>query len=1190
MRINRLLVLLFTYVGYVLSFNNINCISSVTCGQDEFCLTTNSSTLGMCMPCWACCEFANTFGQCPWQRCLTCSLPLPVLSFYDRYAATVVGDNIENWLVRQLVRPSTKDYLLSTQFKISNNISNLISNTKTICPSGEMKGKSTLPGCPCIDPTSPNIAGPMCPPGFICSDATYNGLSYMMYADGITAHILRGRCLPCQTGQYCAGGRMQVCPSGFYCPDPSQMYDCPNGSFCPEGSIAAYPCDITGYVQSIGKLGLTIPRDPNTILERLFLGLEPLYGNYCPARASDSATKCPAGYYCTSPDKLVICPAGYFCRSQSSAPTKCGPVSVCPEGSGEPKVNLAAYIFCICIAIGMAMVACSPFFFQKRGLYLQRQTQIYNNNNGPVDLQSYNAFDDPYEHLRQRITSSDHLHDCVSIPTPEFAISNCLTYISVQGICTPWLKPSFAQFKPRGLNAIIGGSGCGKSTFLDVMRGKVPHHSCTGKVHIKTTNQSLELDLSNINLNTFHTMKGIRGFVPQDDVVYGDLTVEENIRFSAQIKGVQNVNTAVASVLDKLGLTAIKDSQVGTVDKRGISGGQRKRVNIGMEIVTMPSLLLMDEPTSGLDAHGTQQLTEYLRLLADSGMTIIAAIHQPRYTSFELFDNLLLLSKFGTVFEGAPISAIIYFAKALGYTIDKNENPADVIMDIISVDSAALAPVWASRGLKWVTDLCATYPMHQDFLRHDCVCDQVTARTLNLLIANAENDVGVVFTMLNLPSDARHAMLEIDQFKKMFNEVCSSAFLSNKYSSVIERISLLCSLPRPINYCHHMKAYIIAKRFINLLLTRINKDPIHIEYSPTQSNNDANPSMLLLSMMCKSIDKNLFKHRSNRVDDTNALSHGNFIMKCYRKLLLIWRSPWAIQIFIALGAALIIGNLQSYDLIKYPNTIAGAYVCLGVISVITHVRTFSLDKVIINREIENKIGFTQFFAAYNVVDLCTWVALIPLMFTYPYYVLLSPNTPYVIFYGTGVMVCWWSSGLGYLVSALPLALYWCNLIAVFISLILGAFLQGLEPTLNKARASSSGILSFLTHVSYNRWAMEILTAYEFKQYDPTQINVVWSLMSKVGLCGYDLTDIDVNEIDVRKPGFSYRKVLGIIDKFSNGVTNECDSYIRNAFLWLFMYGALFRIAAFIIFYAYANPVLYTVLMQKLRLHLRKSNT
>ena len=184
-------------------------------------------------------------------------------------------------------------------------------------------------------------------------------------------------------------------------------------------------------------------------------------------------------------------------------------------------------------------------------------------------------------------------------------------------------------------------------------------------------------------------LRSYAGFVPQDDILHPDLTVYENLYYSAMLRLPRSMSKKqkfriIEDTIEMLGLDHIRDSRVGSVEKRGISGGQRKRVNIGTELVANPSLLFMDEPTSGLDASAALEVLSSLRRLADLGLTIVTVVHQPRYSIFSSFHTVLLLGQGGrTVYLGKTEECMAYF-DSLGFEQPENENPADFFMDVIS--------------------------------------------------------------------------------------------------------------------------------------------------------------------------------------------------------------------------------------------------------------------------------------------------------------------------------------------------------------------------------------------------------------------------------------------------------------------------------------------------------------------------
>ncbi|GAB4833627.1 ABC transporter G member 28 [Ancistrocladus abbreviatus] len=179
------------------------------------------------------------------------------------------------------------------------------------------------------------------------------------------------------------------------------------------------------------------------------------------------------------------------------------------------------------------------------------------------------------------------------------------------------------KLTPGRVSAVMGPSGAGKTTFLSALSGKATGCQMTGLILINGKHESI------------HSYRKIIGFVPQDDIVHGNLTVEENLIFSARCRLPAELPKPervliVERVIESLGLQAIRDSLVGTVEKRGISGGQRKRVNVGLEMVMEPSLLILDEPTSGLDSSSSQLLLRALRREALEGVNVSMVIHQPR--------------------------------------------------------------------------------------------------------------------------------------------------------------------------------------------------------------------------------------------------------------------------------------------------------------------------------------------------------------------------------------------------------------------------------------------------------------------------------------------------------------------------------------------------------------------------------
>ncbi|KAM7155346.1 broad substrate specificity ATP-binding cassette transporter ABCG2 isoform 6-T6 [Molossus nigricans] len=232
-----------------------------------------------------------------------------------------------------------------------------------------------------------------------------------------------------------------------------------------------------------------------------------------------------------------------------------------------------------------------------------------------------------------------------------------------------------------GLNAILGPTGGGKSSLLDILAARKHPQGLSGDVLINGAPRP-----ANFKCNS--------GYVVQDDVVMGTLTVRENLQFSAALRLPSTMtnhekNERINTIIQELGLAKVADSKVGTQFIRGVSGGERKRTSIGMELITDPSILFLDEPTTGLDSSTANAVLSLLKRMSKQGRTIIFSIHQPRYSIFKLFDSLTLLASGRLMFHGPAQEALGYFASA-GHHCEPYNNPADFFLDVINGDSSAV--------------------------------------------------------------------------------------------------------------------------------------------------------------------------------------------------------------------------------------------------------------------------------------------------------------------------------------------------------------------------------------------------------------------------------------------------------------------------------------------------------------------
>ncbi len=206
------------------------------------------------------------------------------------------------------------------------------------------------------------------------------------------------------------------------------------------------------------------------------------------------------------------------------------------------------------------------------------------------------------------------------------------------------------------LLGIMGGSGVGKSTLLNVLNGNLKPQQ--GEILINGYNLYDEKEKQKL--------KGIIGFIPQDDLLLEDLTVRENLYYNAKLcldnyDEVQ-LNEVVDQVLHDLDLYETADLKVGKPLKKIISGGQRKRVNIALELIREPSVLFVDEPTSGLSSVDSEMVMNLLKEQVFKGKLVIVNIHQPSSTLYKMFDRIIFMDKGGyQIYCGNPAEAVVYF-------------------------------------------------------------------------------------------------------------------------------------------------------------------------------------------------------------------------------------------------------------------------------------------------------------------------------------------------------------------------------------------------------------------------------------------------------------------------------------------------------------------------------------------------
>ncbi|RIA87160.1 hypothetical protein C1645_828180 [Glomus cerebriforme] len=378
-------------------------------------------------------------------------------------------------------------------------------------------------------------------------------------------------------------------------------------------------------------------------------------GFICPENAAQPVYCCP-GYYCNEDaTEIHVCPKGSFCAIGSVSPISCHYLAYCPEGSKQAnKYFIAVIVLLVAIIIAILFAVNNKADQLKTAKYkklLNEQKMKYEMSLDPIERK----FDIEFENL-------------------ELILPSGITI----------MKGVTGKLSHGRTCAIMGPSGAGKTTFVSLLTGKA-----------KKTNGIIKVNGVEENLGKY---RKLIGFVPQEDVMLRELTVREILvhsammRLPADMKRVDKKQKVVETIRF-LELSHVMDSIIGNEEQRGISGGQRKRVNIGMELVAEPSILFLDEPTSGLDSSTSFEVCTLLKNIAHKqGLLVAAVIHSPSPQAFETFDDFLLLGKGGRIIYFGPRDRALEYFNNLGFNCPPKESPADFMMEVAS------GKVTSSRG------------------------------------------------------------------------------------------------------------------------------------------------------------------------------------------------------------------------------------------------------------------------------------------------------------------------------------------------------------------------------------------------------------------------------------------------------------------------------------------------------------
>jgi len=600
----------------------------------------------------------------------------------------------------------------------------------------------------------------------------------------------------------------------------------------------------------------------------------------------------------------------------------------------------------------------------------------------------------------------------------------------------PVLKGVCGQFHPHRLSAIMGPSGAGKTTFLNVLCGKTTTGS-EWEVYGKVMVNDAEADIRDL--------KTVMGFVPQEDIVHEHMTVRENIRFSAVLRNPRGssrgrIKRITEDVLQVLQLVPNQNVQVGNRTRGGgLSGGQRKRVNVGMELAACPTLLFLDEPTSGLDATSSLLLVKQLRKMAKLGMTIVMVVHQPRYSLFTLIDDVLLLGKGGsTVYIGPTTEAKGYFER-LGFIMPPNENAADWMMDMMSgqvedhltripkaelpealFDAWERAPEAATvnrtpprRGNSgsWTDE---DHKVGEELIKHHIKENwrkfapdggKLAMEEFGALLKSCTGEQGAP------PAEVVQELVERIQGKDEV-EVSQQKlilFLLD-YQGLMKQNTQLAEIVEEIVEWERAGSPVTDSESERSSDSESSDD--------SDSEGEASP----IAPLGRPSSARIGRTRTVR-DSLHRRLPGFFYqlrVEMHRRSLVWWRNMTLLILFLGVVfiAGVVLGTFDRYVFKTpkwFPPSFLNAHISLGLLTAVYTLRTFSEDQPIFWRESSHGLNRLSFMLGRIIVNTVDWFMMC-YMFTGIYFLISEPEINYFAWVIPDLLVAWVASGWGYLIA------------------------------------------------------------------------------------------------------------------------------------------------------------------------------